>query len=39
VDDVAVFGSYDNSTCTRVLDLLEPGDLRFWQVVTKKVTV
>ena len=23
------FGSFDNSTCERVLDLLEPGDLRL----------
>jgi len=27
------FGSFDNSTCKRVLDLLEPGDLRLGQVV------
>ena len=27
------FGSFDNSTCERVLDLLEPGDLRLGQVV------
>ena len=31
------FGSFDNSTCKRVLDLLEPGDLG--QVVIKKVAV
>ena len=31
------FGSFDNSTCKRVLDLLEPGDLRLGQVVIKKV--
>jgi len=24
---VTEFGSFDNSTCKRVLDLLEPGDL------------
>ena len=23
------FGSFDNSTCKRVLDLLKPGDLRL----------
>ena len=27
------FGSFDNSTCERVLDPLEPGDLRLGQVV------
>ena len=27
------FGSFDNSTCKRVLDLLEPGDLTLGQVV------
>ena len=26
------FGSFDNSTCKRVLDLLEPGDLKLGQV-------
>ena len=31
------FGSFDNSTCERVLDLLEPGDLRLGQVVIKRV--
>ena len=31
------FGSFDNSTCKRVLDLLEPGDLRLGQVVIKRV--
>jgi len=36
---VTGFGSYDNSTCKRVLDRLEPGDLRFGQVVIKRVTV
>ena len=29
------FGSFDNSTCKRVLDLLEPGDLTLGQVVIK----
>jgi len=29
----AGFGSFDNSMCKRVLDLLEPGDLRLGQVV------
>ena len=33
------FGSFDNSTCESVLDLLEPGDLRLGQVVIKRVTV
>ena len=32
------FGSFDNSTCERVLDLLEPGDLRLGQVI-KRVAV
>jgi len=36
---VTGFVSYDNSTCKRVLDLLEPGDLGFGQVVIKIVTV
>ena len=31
--DVTGFGNFDNSTCKRVLDLLEPGDLRLGQVV------
>jgi len=31
--DVTGFGSFDNRTCKRVLDLLEPGDLRLGQVV------
>ena len=31
------FGSSDNSTCKRVLDLLEPGDLRLGQFVIKRV--
>ena len=33
------FGSFDNSMCKRVLDLLEPGDLRLGQVVIKRVAV
>jgi len=37
--DVTEFGSFDNSTCKRVLDLLEPGDLRLGQVVIKRVAV
>jgi len=37
--DVTGFGSFDNSTCKRVLDLLEPGDLRLGQVMIKRVAV
>ena len=39
--DVTGFGSFDNSTCERVLvlDLLELGDLRLGQVVIKRVAV
>ena len=37
--DVTGFGSFDNSTCKRVLDLLEPGDLRLGQIVIKRVAV
>ena len=37
--DVTEFGSFDDSTCERVLDLLEPGDLRLGQVVIKRVAV
>jgi len=37
--DVTGFGSFDNSTCKRVLDLLEPGDLRLGQLVIKRVAV
>ena len=37
--DVAGFGSFDNSTCKRVLDLLDPGDPRLGQVVIKRVAV
>ena len=33
------FGSFDNSTCERLLDLLEPGDLRLGQVVIKRLAV
>jgi len=41
VSDVTGFGSFDNSTCKRVLDLhmLQPGDLRLGQVVIKRVAV
>jgi len=35
--DVTGFGSFDNSTCKRVL--LKPGDLRLGQVVIKRVAV
>jgi len=37
--DVTRFGSFDNSTCKRVLDLLETGDLTLGQVVIKEVAV
>jgi len=37
--NVAGFGSFDNSTCKTVLDLLELGDLRLGQVVIKRVAV
>ena len=37
--DVTEFGSFDNSTCKRVLDVSEPGDLRLGQVVIKRVAV
>jgi len=37
--DVTGFGSFDDSTCKRVMDLLEPGDLRLGQVVIKRVAV
>jgi len=30
---------WQQSTCKRVLDLLEPGDLRLGQVVIKRVSV
>jgi len=36
---VTEFGSFDNSTCKRVLDLLKPGDLTLGQVVIKRVAV
>jgi len=36
---VTGFGGFDNSTCERALDLLEPGDLRLGQVVIKRVAV
>jgi len=31
--DVTAFGGFGNSMCKRVLDLLQPGDLRLGQVV------
>ena len=37
--DVTGFGSFDNSTCERVLGLLEPSDLSLGQVVIKRVAV
>jgi len=37
--DVTGFESFDNSPCKRVLDLLEPGDLRLGQLVIKRVAV
>jgi len=36
---VTGFSSFDNSTCEKVLDLLEPGDLTLGQVVIKRVAV
>jgi len=36
---VTGFGSFDNSTCKRVLDLLEPGDLKLGQVVIQRAAV
>jgi len=36
---VTKFGSFDSSTCKRVLDLLKPGDLTLGQVVIKRVAV
>jgi len=36
---VTGFGSFDNSTCERVLDLLDPGDLRLRQVGIKRVAI
>ena len=35
--DVTGFGSFDNSMCKRVLDPLEPGDLKLGQVETVAV--
>ena len=37
--DVTGVGSFDNSTCKRVLDLLEPGFLRLGYVAVKRVAV
>jgi len=37
--DVTGFGSFDNSRCKRVLDILEPGDLKLGQVVIERVAV
>jgi len=37
--DVTGYGSFDKLTRKRVLDLLEPGDLRLGQVVIKRVAV
>jgi len=36
---VTGFGGFDNSTCERVLDLLELRDLRLREVVVKRVAV
>jgi len=36
---VTEFGSFDNSTCKRVLDLLKPGDLTPGQVGITRVAV
>jgi len=36
---VTGFGSFDNSRCKRVLDILEPGDLKLGQVVIERVAV
>ena len=33
------FGSFDDSTCKRVLDPLKPSDLTLGQVVVKRVAV
>jgi len=35
--DVAGFGSFDDGTCKRVLDLLDMGELRFREVVVKRI--
>ena len=37
--DTKTASIFDNSTCERVLDLLEPGDLRLGQVVIKRVAI
>ena len=37
--DVTGFGSFDNSTCETVLDLLKPGDLTLGQVAVVKLGV
>jgi len=37
--DVTGSRSFDNSTCKRVLDLLEPVNLKLGQVVIKRVAV
>jgi len=37
--DVTGFGSFHNSMRNRVLDLLEPVDMRLGQVVIKRVAV
>jgi len=37
--DVTRFGSFDNSACKRVLDLLEPRDRRLGQVVINRDAV
>jgi len=37
--DVTGFGSFDNSRCKRVLDILEPGDLKLGQVVIERVAI
>jgi len=36
---VTGFGSFDNTTCKTVLDLLELGDLKLGQVVITRVAV
>jgi len=36
---VTGFRSFDNVTCMRVLDLLEVGYSRFWEVIVKEVAV
>ena len=39
VHGVTEFGSFDNRTCKRVLDLLDPGGQRLGQVVINSVVV